>query len=127
MEYQNKRGVSSLPLAYHFDRDDIALKGHFDWFKKQSDEERAHAQMFMEYQNKRGGRIVFQDIKAPAVEWTSGVNALEDALALERKVNEALLVVHTVASENNDSHLCECIGGCSCIGEESERSTSCSS
>merc|ERR1712109_278033 len=72
-----------------------------------SDEEREHAQLFMEYQNKRGGRIVLQDIKAPSVQWNSHIHALEDALALEKKVNESLLGLHKVAGDNNDAHLCD--------------------
>jgi len=98
-------------MAYHFDRDDIALQGMFKFMKKSSDEERGHAQMLMEYQNKRGGRIVLQDIKAPAVQWDTHVHALEEALALERKVNEALLNLHGVASANNDAHLCDYLEG----------------
>jgi len=94
-------------MAYHFDRDDVAMKGTFNWFKKASDEERDHAQMLMEYQNKRGGRIVLQDVKAPGDSWNGHVHALEDALALERKVNESLLSLHGVASANNDAHLCD--------------------
>jgi len=94
-------------MAYHFDRDDIALKGMFNFFKKSSDEERGHAQMLMEYQNKRGGRIVFQDVKAPGDTWTSHIHALEDALALERKVNESLLSLHGLASAQNDAHMCD--------------------
>jgi len=98
-------------MAFHFDRDDVALPGMSGFFKKSSDEERTHAQMLMEYQNKRGGRIVFQDIKAPAVDWTSHVHALEEALGLEKKVNEALLGLHGVADSNNDSHLCDFLEG----------------
>ena len=94
-------------MAFHFDRDDVALKNTSDYFKEQSDEERKHAQMFMEYQNKRGGRIVLQDIKSPAVEWKSHVHALEDALALEKKVNESLLAMHVTAGGVNDAHLCD--------------------
>jgi len=94
-------------MAYHFDRDDIAMKGMFTFMKKSSDEERGHAELLMEYQNKRGGRIVLQDIKAPGVNWNGHVHALEEALALERKVNEALLSLHGVASDNNDAHLCD--------------------
>jgi len=94
-------------MAFHFDRDDIALKGCHTFFKKSSDEEREHAQMFMEYQNKRGGRIVLQDVKAPDVEWSSHINALESALKLEKKVNETILVLHGIASQNNDAHLCD--------------------
>jgi ferritin heavy chain len=98
-------------MAYHFDRDDIALEGMFKFMKKSSDEERGHAEMLMKYQNKRGGRIVLQDIKAPAVQWSSHVHALEEALALERKVNEALLSLHGIASANNDAHLCDYLEG----------------
>ena len=49
--------------AMFFDRDDIALPGFSKFFKKSSDEERCHAEKFMKYQNKRGGRIVLQNIQ----------------------------------------------------------------
>ena len=61
----------------------------------------------MKYQNRRGGRIVLQDIKAPAVEWNSVVHALDDALALEKKVNESLLALHSIATSHDDAHLCD--------------------
>jgi len=53
----------SLLQAYYFDRDDVALKGFSNFFKKSSDEEREHAEKFMKYQNMRGGRIVLQPIQ----------------------------------------------------------------
>merc|ERR1719309_989334 len=96
-----------MSMAYHFDRDDIALEGFHGYFKKQSDEEREHAEKLMKYQNQRGGRIVLQDIKAPQVEWNTHIHALEDALALERKVNESLLKLHGIAGSHNDAHLCD--------------------
>ena len=65
----------------------------------------------MKYQNLRGGRIVLQDIKAPAIEWDSHIKALEDALQLEMKVNESLLAMHTVAADKNDPHLCDWLEG----------------
>ena len=49
--------------AWYFDRDDVALKGFHGYFSLKSDEERAHAQKLMTYQNKRGGRI-----KLPAIQ-----------------------------------------------------------
>ena len=48
--------------AFYFDRDDVALPGAHKFFKKSSDEEREHAQLFMKFQNQRGGRIVLQNI-----------------------------------------------------------------
>lgn len=41
-------------LAYHYDRDDVALPGFSSFFKHNSDEEREHAEKFMKYLNKRG-------------------------------------------------------------------------
>lgn len=43
----------------------------------------------MEYQNKRGGRIILTDIEAPEKqEWGSAYEAMHAALELEKKVNE---------------------------------------
>lgn len=53
--------------AFYFDRDDVALKGFSHFFKKSSDEEREHAEKFMKYQNKRGGRVVLQPIQVSAL------------------------------------------------------------
>lgn len=61
----------------------------------------------MKYQNMRGGRIVLQDIKTPDVEWSSHIKAFEDALALEKKVNESLLALSKTASDHNDPNLCD--------------------
>ena len=52
-----------LSMAYHFDRDDIALKGFQGYFKGKSDKEREQAEKMMCYQNLRGGRIVLADVK----------------------------------------------------------------
>jgi len=97
-----------LNLAYHFDRHDVALEGYHQFFKKQSDEEREHAQKLMKYQNKRGGRIFLQDIKAPSAnDWDKPVDTLKAALELEKQVNTALLALHSLAGKNNDAHLCD--------------------
>ena len=59
--HQNCPFVWTFALqGFFFDRDDIALPGFAKFFKKSSDEEREHAQMFMKYQNQRGGKIVLQ-------------------------------------------------------------------
>lgn len=49
--------------AFYFDRDDVALPGFSKFFSENSKEEREHAEKLMKFQNKRGGRIVLQDIK----------------------------------------------------------------
>lgn len=54
---------ASPPKAYYFDRDDQALHNFAKFFRKQSHEEREHAEKLMKLQNQRGGRIFLQDIK----------------------------------------------------------------
>lgn len=56
-------------LYAYFDRDNVALKGFAKFFKESSDEEREHAEMLMEYQNRRGGRVRLQSIVTPLTEF----------------------------------------------------------
>eukprot|EP01102_Stenamoeba_stenopodia_P013544 TRINITY_DN440_c0_g1_i1.p1 TRINITY_DN440_c0_g1~~TRINITY_DN440_c0_g1_i1.p1 ORF type:complete len:170 (-),score=54.20 TRINITY_DN440_c0_g1_i1:105-614(-) len=101
-----------LALAAHFDRDDVALAGFRDFFKHQSDEEREHAQKLIDYVNKRGGRVSFDNIqKPPACHWDSALKAFEFALTLEREVNEKLLALHKVAADDNDPQATDFIEG----------------
>ena len=54
-------------MTFHFDQDDVVLKAFIVYFQGLSDESRKQAQELMEYQNLRGGRIVFQNIMSPKV------------------------------------------------------------
>jgi len=93
-----------LSMAYYFDRDDVALPGFHKFFVKQSDEERGHAQIFMKYQNQRGGRIVLQNVNKPSLDdWGSGIDAMQAALHLEKTVNQSLLDLHKLACSHNDA------------------------
>eukprot|EP00914_Ancora_sagittata_P024002 GHVO01047779.1.p1 GENE.GHVO01047779.1~~GHVO01047779.1.p1 ORF type:complete len:171 (-),score=37.69 GHVO01047779.1:59-571(-) len=97
-------------MAFYFDRDDVAMKGFYEFFKKSSDEERGHAEKLMAYQNKRGGRIVLQPIQKPERdEWVSGLEAMKATLALEKNVNQALLDLHKLADGNGDAQMCDFI------------------
>uniref|UniRef100_UPI0035A3D6A8 Ferritin n=1 Tax=Azumapecten farreri TaxID=106299 RepID=UPI0035A3D6A8 len=90
-------------MSFYFDRDDVALPGFTKYFKEKSDEEREHAEKFMKYQNKRGGRIVLQDVKKPdRDEWGTGLDAMQASLSLEKNVNQALLDLHTVGDKEGD-------------------------
>lgn len=95
-----------LSMAMHFDRDDINLPGFHKFFKEASDEELDHAKKLMEYQNKRGGRVKLHSIMKPCKDhWGSGLDAMKDALALEKDVYQALLDLHKTASNNDDPQL----------------------
>ncbi|CAO1402291.1 unnamed protein product [Diamesa serratosioi] len=97
-----------LALAYHFDRDDIALFGLHDYFKKASYEEREHAELFLKYLNQRGGRIILKNIAAIEVnENLTALEAMQQALDLEKQVNQSLLDLHSVSATHNDANLCD--------------------
>merc|ERR1711902_286449 len=81
-----------LSMSSFFNRDDQALHGFASFFKKSSDEEREHGMKLMEYQTKRGGKVVFQ--------------AMEAALELEKTVNQSLLDLHKSSDGEGDAHLC---------------------
>ncbi|KAI3809165.1 hypothetical protein L1987_25135 [Smallanthus sonchifolius] len=107
----------NVSYVYHamyayFDRDNIALKGLAKFFKESSEEEREHAEKFMEYQNKRGGKVKLQSILMPLSEFDhpekgDAIYAMELALSLEKLTNEKLLHVHAVANKKNDVQLAD--------------------
>ena len=94
-------------MGYIFSRHDTAMPGFSNFFLKRADKEEEDAAMLMRYQNERGGIISLQDIKAPEKDEFNNVqNAVEDALAMERKVNDSLLKLHKIAGEmHHDPHL----------------------
>ncbi|KAL4830655.1 hypothetical protein H8958_000930 [Nasalis larvatus] len=83
-----------LSLGFYFDRDAVALEGVSHFF--------CELAKLLKMQNQRGGRAVFQDIKKPAEdEWGKTPDAMKAAMALEKKLNQALGSAHT------DPHLCD--------------------
>mmetsp|Transcript_12734 Transcript_12734/g.34207 ORF Transcript_12734/g.34207 Transcript_12734/m.34207 type:complete len:351 (+) Transcript_12734:103-1155(+) len=97
-----------LTMGAFFDRADVALPGFKAWSTKQSEEEREHAQKFIEYLNLRGGRYTPLPIQQPDVtEFGSALEAMEHALKMEINVNRALLKMHSVASEAGDAQFCD--------------------
>jgi len=101
-----------MAMACYFDRDDVALKGFSKRFADESAGEREHAQKLINYQNMRGGRVVFQDIQKPiAQEWDSAEHAIQCQLELEQTVHKSLLELHKVADSHGDAQLCDFIEG----------------
>ncbi|KAF9995580.1 hypothetical protein BGZ80_006941 [Entomortierella chlamydospora] len=86
-----------------------ALPGLEKFFKKSAEEEREHAQKLIDYQNRRGGKVVLQTLSAPEIDWSSARNAIEATLQLEKDVNKSLLNLHKVSEENSDAQLSDFI------------------
>uniref|UniRef100_A0A8D3BLG0 Ferritin n=1 Tax=Scophthalmus maximus TaxID=52904 RepID=A0A8D3BLG0_SCOMX len=91
-----------LSMVRDVSEDDKSLPTFAKFFRTQSTEECEHAEKRMSVQNKRGGRIFLQHIRKPdRDEWGSGPEALECALQLERSVNQSLLDLQKMATEQN--------------------------
>jgi len=101
-----------LAMSSFFNREDQAIPGFSKYFRNNSDEERDHSMKLIEYQNMRGGKVVFKDIKMPQkVEWRTALEAVEDALELEKTVNQSLLDLHKKADSHSDPQMCDFIEG----------------
>ncbi|GKC17925.1 ferritin-2, chloroplastic [Tanacetum coccineum] len=91
-------------------RDNVALKGLANSLRSPVKRKREHAEKFMEYQNKRGGKVKLQSILMPSSEFDhaekgDALYEMELALSLEKLTNEKLLHVHVLANKNNDVQL----------------------
>ena len=79
-------------LATHFDRDDMALPGFSKFFKDLAEEHQRQGNNMKAYQNKRGGRILLHKIQEPNPQsWNSGLQGMEEALQVEKNINQCLL------------------------------------
>jgi len=99
-----------LAMAQYFDRSDVSLKNIAAYFRKSAEEESTHAQQFIDYQNRRGGTVVFaaiQPFNIPSV-FTAKM-AFEKAKDLEEHVYDLLLKTHD--SSINDPELTDEIAG----------------
>ncbi|XP_059499797.1 ferritin, middle subunit-like [Stegostoma tigrinum] len=102
-----------LSMFSYFDRDDVALQHFAELFKEQSHEEQEHSEKLMAFQNKRGGRVLLQDIKKPEQdEWGNGLEAMQRALQMEKDVNQSLLDLHKLSSGNTDPQCLIGISSC---------------
>ena len=103
-----RASYSYLSLGFYFNRDDVALSKFSSFFRHLSEEKHEQAEKLLTFQNRRGGRVVLQDVRKPEQdEWNDGATAMQFALQLEKSVNQALLDLHQVASRQADPHMCD--------------------
>uniref|UniRef100_A0A1W7R9J5 Ferritin n=1 Tax=Hadrurus spadix TaxID=141984 RepID=A0A1W7R9J5_9SCOR len=92
--------LTYMSMAAHFGNNDIARQGFSKFFSENSKEEKEHAEKIIDYINKRGGKVSSFDIKMPTKDtWQNGLEALEDALNLEKRVNNKLYHLHDLAEK----------------------------
>merc|ERR1711872_1132664 len=99
-----------VALANYFNGVDQALPGFACFFKRSSSVVHQHGVSLMEYQAKRGGKVVLQDISKPSrMNWGTPLEAMMAVLELEKTVTQTLQQLQTVAKEKNDFHLTDFI------------------
>merc|ERR1712002_618118 len=103
-------GYVYTALANFFTQVDQALPGFACYFKRASYAVNHHGVNMMEYQAKRGGKVVLEDICKPTrMEWGTPVEAMTAVLELEKTVTQTLQDLQAVAAEKKDFHLCDFI------------------
>jgi ferritin heavy chain len=100
----------------YFARDNVYLPGIAQHFQAESLEERGHAELLMNYQIMRGGRVELQAIMPPQVDYDhaekgDALYAFELSLSLEKLNNDRLIALHRVAGEADDANMQDFIEG----------------
>lgn len=78
------------------------LKGVANWFYIQFQEEQAHARIFMNYINSRGGRVLFKAIDDVPAEWATPLDAFTATLEHEQKVTALINNLFKTAEDEHD-------------------------
>lgn len=89
-----------LSMAQHFEAE--GMPGVANWFKIQFQEEQAHATIFMNYINQRGGRVTLKAIDAVPTSWESPLEAFKATLEHEQKVTALINNLYALAESERD-------------------------
>ncbi len=89
-----------LSMAMHFEN--AGYHGIANWYRVQFKEEQAHAEIFINYVNSRGGRVVLAPIAEVPTEWASPLAAFEATLAHEEKVTSLINNLYALAEAEHD-------------------------
>lgn len=91
-----------LYLAMSAFCESLNLRGLAHWMRMQSREEVSHAMKLFDYSHDRSGRVLLQAIPAPAADYQSPLEMMEEALAHERKVTALINNLYALAVKEND-------------------------
>ncbi|MGC9336720.1 MAG: ferritin [Candidatus Cloacimonadia bacterium] len=89
-----------LAMAAYLDANDLGGFAHF--FKIQGDEERFHAMKLYDYINKRGGRVILEQIDKPNHEFDGVIDIFEKAYEHEQYVTKLINDLMDLAIKEND-------------------------
>lgn len=89
-----------LSMSAYFNRKN--LPGFAHWMEIQTQEEAAHAMMFFNYLNERGGKVELLPIARPDLDWKDSVKVFEAVLAHEQKVTKLINNLLDIAIQEKD-------------------------
>jgi ferritin len=78
------------------------LDGMAKWMRVQADEERGHAMKFQDHINQRQGRVILKQIDQPKTDWTSPLEAFENAYNHEGEVTRRINGLVDLAGQHGD-------------------------
>jgi ferritin len=89
-----------LQMSSYFSQENF--DGMSRWMRSQASEERAHADLFLDFILDRGGIVTIGDVAAPKSDFTSALDVFETALAQEEAVTAAIHDLYRMASDLGD-------------------------
>ncbi|MTD91926.1 MULTISPECIES: ferritin [Corynebacterium] len=98
----NEHGAALIYTQLAYEMDNLSFPGMRDWFFKQAEEEREHAQKFAEHLLDRGYRVELGDIQVGSVKAATPLDAFEASLAHEQKVSEQIREIARTADAAGD-------------------------
>ncbi len=81
---------------------DNSLNGYGNWFDIQTQEEHAHAMLFVKYMQNNGERAVLEAIAKPDIAYTSFKHALDEAYKHELFISQSINEIYAAAYELKD-------------------------
>lgn len=101
-QVNNEHGAALIYTQLAYEMDNPSFPGMRDWFFKQAEEEREHAQKFAEHLLDRGYRVELEDIQVGSVKAATPLDAFEASLAHEQKVSEQIREIARTADAAGD-------------------------
>jgi ferritin len=80
----------------------VSLPGFANWMRVQAQEELVHAMKFYDFINERGGRVTLQPVEGPPKQWSSPLDAFENAYKHEQKVTGLINDLVNLAIKEGD-------------------------
>ena len=101
-QIKNELYSGYLYLAMSAYAEGESLPGFAHWFRKQAEEELAHALRLFDYVNDRGGGVTLLAVEQPPADFRSALDLFERALEHERKVTGMIHDLYRTAEEAGD-------------------------